>query len=240
MKDIDISDFTDESIEYGKKYSLIALTISVSIYVISIFVAMLAAWLVRVVCLKGAFIIDNKPNLTLSFISGLAAGTGIMFLFEKKILLKFTNNRYKDYVSARHDWDMKNYNKFWKFLSKITGVIIVFGAVIFGLVSLNLVGLYDDCVKHSTLMTATETIPYENVEFYKIMGHYDLDEEVYLQYDKNVYALVFNECDIILTDECDNESDADKKIKSIAKKYNKEIKAIRSDDELYDIYYEEE
>lgn len=239
-KDIDISEYLDDDLEYGKKYALIGLTIDILIYAISIISAILTAFLVRKVCLNDAFIIDNKSNYILSLISGVGMGTGIIFLFGKKLVLRFTDEKYKEYVSARLDWDMKNYNIFWKIISKIVAVIVIAGSLLFGAVSLNMVGLCDDCIKQTVLPFGTETTSYDNVEIYKLRSYYDTDKEMYLQYEKNSYALVLNELDIVLIDECDSESDTDKAIKSIAKRYNKEIKSISNSEELYDIYYEEE
>lgn len=237
--DMDISEYLDDELEYGKKYSLIGFITGVLIYVISIALVILTAYLVRRIILNGAFIIDNKANYILSLVSGAGIGTGVFFLFGKRLVLRFTDEKYKEFVSHRFDWDMKNYNKFWKILSKIVGAIVLAASLLFGAVSFHLVGLYDDCIKQTALPFSTQTTSYENVEIYKLTSYYDTDKEKYVQYDNNSYALVSDKLDIILIDECDPESDTDKVIKSIAERNNKEIKDVSSSEALYDMYYED-
>ena len=146
---------------------------------------------------------------------------GIYGIFGKKIILKYTEEKYKEFASVSFDYTSKNYNVFWKIISKIGSVLLCVFAIILGLVSLNDIGFYNDCFKESFALVDNNIYSYEDVNIYIVEGNYV--NGTYTECEGNKYVLEYGEDLFYYFMEFEEESTQDEFIKNIAKQHNKQI-----------------
>lgn len=231
MKDIDLRDYRDEQAEYGREYTKLGLKVSGIIIFFCIALFLGSMCMRRIIFLHGAFYPDNRQYF-FAFFAGLAMAIGLIVLFEKRIVLKHTPEKYKKYVSAQIDWDAQNYNKFRKVISKITAVILILFSLCLAFAGTSDVGLYDDHFTEVFTSFDVESYDYNDVEIYSVQGYYISDYEYY-KYDELNYAFKYGGGSVYFFDKTEPNGKLDEFIKNIVADYDKEIIEIVDDSFLY-------
>ena len=239
-----------EKAEFEKLYNKNNIKAYLMIFALTVVFVTVLSMVIHVVVFKGAYV--PKPvwdvfgiaitipvgRLLACFFESFPLVIGIITLFGRKLTIALMPEELRNRALAKYEKEDKDeYGKHGK-LRKAAGVLIVI--VITLLVfpaTLSDIGFYDDHVKFvsENVFSVSDgvfyEIPYESLEICRVKGYYETDDK-YLAYD-NAYAVYRGEVYYDLG-EVDPNGETQKKLDEIVKKYNKEIKEIKSIEELYE------
>lgn len=219
MKDIDITLFADEDEEYGKENAKKSLKVYFAMLFICVSVFLVLVCITKMVILRGAYIPENSQYF-FALAAGFVLSLGLYGVFGKKIILKYTDDKYKEFASVSFDYTSRNYNKFWKIISKIGAVLMCVFSLVLGLLSMNDIGFYNDCFKESFALVDNNVYSYEDVNIYIVEGNYV--NGTYTEYEGNNYVFEYGDNVYYFTKFQDG-SRQDEFINDIAQRYNKQI-----------------
>ena len=173
-------------------------------------------------------------KIILGFFAALFIMVGITVpLFGKKTLLALIPENYRKKAEGKYEKDRKDFfGKDGPVATVLGAIIMIAGAAVLTFfISVSGIGYYEDSVKFNEIDSfAIVTIPYEEMEICKIQGYYEGDE--FVSYE-NAYA-IFGGNNYYDYGEILPNGQTQTKLEEIAEKYNKEIKEIKSIEELYE------
>lgn len=168
----------------------------------------------------------SYDNITALILATIALTIEIRILFGKKIISVIMPKDTKKRVEDRYRKDDKDrYGKLAKPLKIIVAIIIPLFIYMISLISFYDVGYYDDYVRYNITFFEVVDVKYEDLEIYKIKGYFD-DGEFVL--NENAYAISDGNGNYYDYDEIEQNGQTEKKLKEIAKQYNKEIVEIET------------
>lgn len=173
-------------------------------------------------------------KIILGFLAVLFITVGITVpFFGKKLLLALMPENYRKKTVGKYEKDRKDFFGEDGPVAQIIGTVIIGVAAVILLFSISAAGIgyYEDSVKFYNISSFELChISYENIEVCKIQGYYEDDE--FIEYE-NAYAIFSGDKSYELG-EVAPDGQTQKKLNEIVQKYNKEIKEIKSIEELYE------
>ena len=173
-------------------------------------------------------------RIIIGFFAALIIDIGISVpLFGKKLLLAGIPEKYRKKAAGKYEKDKKDFFGNEGPIMQMIGtvIIVVVAAVLLFSISAAGMGWLEDGVKFYDVSSfKLGQISYEELEICKIQGYYT-DEE-FAEYE-NAYVIFSGDKSYELG-EVAPDGQTQKKLDEIAQKYNKEIKVIKSIEELYE------
>ena len=231
--------------EFGKIYKKAKRKINLLLFAVSMVISLLLVFGVHALMFNGAVtfgvqweifgVVSELP------INRIAYGIGCAFLltlalipfFGKKLVARFVPEDQKNRAGAKFEKEFVENSGSKKFNTAVeifTGafLLVMFGIVV--LLSASDIGYYDTSVKFMDDSLRFCSMPYEEIEIYKLQGYYNDDE--FIPYE-NAYA-IFGEDKYYDYGEILPNGMTQQKLEEIAEKYDKEIKEIKSIEDLYE------
>ena len=174
-------------------------------------------------------------KIILGFLAALVIDVGITVpFFGEKLILASMPENYRKKTVGKYEIDRKDFFGDDGPVTQVIGTVmfVVIAALLIYSLSSAGIGYYEDSVKFSKLASLDiVTIPYEEIEIYKLEGYYEDDEE-FASYE-NAYAIADGDQYYSYGEILPN-GQTQTKLEEIAEKYNKDIKEIKSIEELYE------
>ena len=231
---------------FEKIYKKAKRRINILLFAVSVVISLLLVFGVHALIFSGATTFGSHLEIfgtgTSLPISRIAYGIGCAFLltlalipfFGKKLVARFVPEDQKNRAGAKFEKEFvenSGSKKFNTAVEFITGafLLLMFGIVV--LLSASDIGYYDDSVKFfDDNNIAICNIPYEDIEICKIQGYYNDDD--FIEYE-NAYVIFSGDSSYEIGEATVN-GKTQAKLEEIAEKYNKEIKEIKTIEELYE------
>lgn len=173
-------------------------------------------------------------KIILGFFAVLFIDVGITIpFFGKKLLLALMPENHRKKAVGKYEKDRKDFFGKDGPITQIIGTVIIGAAAVILLFSISAAGIgyFEDSVKFYDISSFELChISYEDLEICKIQGYYENDE--FMEYE-NAYVIYSGEKSYEIGEVIPN-GETQKKLNEIAQKYNKEIKEIKSIEELYE------
>ncbi|MCH5316508.1 MAG: hypothetical protein J1E05_00905 [Eubacterium sp.] len=235
--------FTDIT-DFEKLYKKTKIKVYVLLFAVSVVLSFLLSLGLHAVIFNGATTFGSYLEIfgiTVTLpISGIGVSLlGAIFLMimlipivGRKLVILFVPQEHKNRADAKFD---KEYNgDSSKKVKKAMGAfVVVFFFVMFALsilLSVSDIGYYDTSVKFIDDSLRFCSIPYEEIEIGKLQGYYNSGE--FIPYE-NAY-IIFSGDKSYELGELTPDGLTQQKLEEIAEKYNKEIKEIRTTEDLYE------
>ena len=192
-------------------------------------------YLIHALVFRDAVIPESQVKISFCMIAAVMFAIIIMVSLGKMLVAKDMPEEMRERAKAEY---IRSQNKYQstkkpnKFLMAAACVILAFFATILFFGNLSDVGYYENGVKILSFPNELREVPYEELEICKVQGYYDKNNE--FRTNENSFALLYNGDEYFLLDDIKPDGEAQKKLEEIAEKYGKEIKEIKTIDELYE------
>ena len=204
-------------------------------FIIPIVAVFALTYLIHALVFRDAVILESQVKISFCMIAAVMFAIIIIVSLGKMLVAKDMPEEMRERAKAEY---IRSQNKYQstkepnKFLMVAACVILAFFATILFFGNLSDVGYYENGVKILNFPNELCEVPYEELEICKVQGYYDKNNE--FRTNENSFALLYNGDEYFLLDDIKLAGEAQKKLEEIAEKYGKEIKEIKTIDELYE------
>lgn len=238
--------------ETEKQFTSLKRKVNAAIFFGSMVLILIATAIFYALTFHGAFVppdayfrfagqsIPVYEHYIFALLNGLFLFFFIKGFFSKKIIMRFANENNKVFYSRKFDKDSRENNKAIKVCNRILCLFSLLVAVVFSMSVVTNIGFYDDCCKLCEGPLIISEIDYEDADIYLVESYSvsDNDKTIYGDYSEYVYVIADDESYFQLPD-CKKDDGLWKTIENIVSAYDKEVKHIRSIDDIYNLYYGE-
>lgn len=220
-----------EKADFDKLFKTSLLKVFGLTFLISIAAAVALTYLIHALVFSGAVILESQVKIGYSIGAGAILAMAIILSFGGRLIAGSMPKEMRERALEKYEKDMSDgryLNKKWSRILACIAVVIV--AVFMFADNLSDVGFYDNGIKFMDMPFEFCEISYEELEIYKIQGYYNSRNEYVL--NENTFALCGGDkyCSV---DDVAPGGELQTKLEEIAEKYNKEIKEIKTSDELH-------
>lgn len=215
-----------------KSYSRAKIKVNAVIISATVAITLLVCILIKMLLFADALCAEGVgfENLVASIIIGMFFSFANISLFGSRLIHKFMSVEAGSY--AEEKYERENGGVFGKKGNLISSVVLyVITIAAFLMFAFSSYGFYDNEVKYmETAFSGVETISYDEMTVYRVLGYYDEDNNYYT--NENSYVLAGENGEFLYLSEIEQNGESEKMVLSICEKYDKPITAVESDSDI--------